>query len=82
MTQVMGSHFFARDSRRSAASQPRILRLCALSVTVPCWPSSCISNVREREGAEFNLAINLGHLAAPVEEGEMHELIQRKSSQA
>jgi hypothetical protein len=26
MTRVMGSHFFTRDSRRSAASQPRISR--------------------------------------------------------
>ena len=53
MTRVMGSHFFTRESRRSAVSQPRISRGCALSMTVPCWPSSCNSNVREREVTEL-----------------------------
>jgi hypothetical protein len=36
--------------------------------TVPCWPSSCKPNVRERTCRE--LAINLGPLVSPVREGE------------
>src|ERR1700756_741111 len=53
MTRVMGSHFFTPDSRRSAASQPRISQGLRVEFDRPCWPSSCNSNVREREGAEL-----------------------------
>jgi hypothetical protein len=82
MTRVMGSHFFTRDSRRSAASQPRILRglrvecdgsMLAL-VLQPMFASATVPS-------QFSsLAINLGRLAAPVQEGERHELFIKQTS--
>ena len=53
MTRVMGSHFLTRDQGDLRLHSLEYREGCALSVAVRCWPSSCNSNVREREGAEL-----------------------------
>ena len=83
MTLVIGITLLnTRPTAGRQPLQPRISEGCALSVSVPCWPSSCNRTIREREGY-LRAPRSTQDSAAPVQEGEMRELfIKRKSSQA